>query len=248
MTSPKPDPNVQPATPEVPVPVVQTAVPPAVNVGLPPSSTTLAADDANIDFRRKYDELRGTLKSGLSQWDETYGELTARLKAASAVQGQYQALQTQQAALLAEREVTKTRLLELQTSANQVTTMAAQNEKLNSILRFPKIVTAAKQVEVEGEDGQKTTKTVNPLLDLALSSSLTGAKFATLLGQIAGQIAQPLSQQVATPNNPAEMITTSPPPVTTESKEAMQAQATEAMDAGDYDLFYKLQDKIVAMP
>ena len=72
------DPNAQPATPEVVTP--PTTVPPVVNVGLPPASTALAADDPNVDFRRKYDEIRGTLKAALSQWDTIYGELSAGVK------------------------------------------------------------------------------------------------------------------------------------------------------------------------
>lgn len=248
------DPNAAPATPEVPatpvplaVPPVQTAVPSPVNVGLPPASTSLAADDPKTDFRRKYDELRGTLKSARSQWDEVYGELSTGIKAGNATISQFQALQQQLQVLAAERQVTQTRLGELQAEADKVTGLAAMNDKLQNILRFPQIVTAAKQVEVEGEDGKKTTKVVNPLMDLALSSTLQGEDFAALLEQLAGQLG-PQQAQTALPQtagNPAEMITTPPPPAGGDSIDELRKQATAAMDAGEYELFYQLQDKIV---
>lgn len=240
------DQDNQPAPPEATVP---TTVPPAVNVGMPPSSTSLAAEDPNTDFRRKYDEIRGTLKAALSQWDTIYGELSTGIKTNSSVKQQLDALKQQNAALLAERETTKARLTELQELANKAQGLEAHNDKLQSVLRFPQIVSAAQQVEVDGEDGQKVQKTVNPLMDLALSSTLTGDQFVTLLQQLAGQIANPAAAPVTqtTPNNPAEMITTSPPPAGGNELETLQKQAMEAMDAGDYDLFYQLQDKIVGM-
>ena len=245
------DSNGTPATPDVSVPVVPTAVPAPVNVGLPPASASLISDDPKTDFRRKYDELRGTLKSALSQWDEIYGQLNTGIKASGVVQTQLQLLQQQHATLVAERETTKTRLGELQMEANKVTSMAAQNDKLQSIMRFPQIITAAKQVEVTGEDGTKTVSTVNPLMDLALSSTLEGEQFSALLEQLAGQIAPPGQAQPPPvqqgASNPAEMITTSPPPAGGDTIATLRAQSTEAMDAGDYELFYQLQDKIVGM-
>ena len=221
-----------------------------VKVGLPPTSTALLERDSNTDFRRQYDQLRGTLQSALSQWDQVYGSLTGEIGRLQTSQVQLGVAQTKLTAYSTERETLNTRLQELQAQAQAAATLKAQNDKLSAVMRFPAIINAA--TEKATDDGTKTV--VNPFLDLVLSSTLEGDLYSNMLAQVAEQLkGQQLAQQPSTPaaqrppDNPAEMITTPPAPGGSDSVDSLMEQSFAAMDAGDLDKFQELQDRIIDM-
>ncbi len=238
-------PELTPSPAPVPA-VTPTVVPVPDPVAIPPSSTTLRAlSDEDIKWERKFNSTRGGWKQERVQWDTQRGMFEQQVRSLTE---QNTTLQTELTALKTAQETLSQQvggIPELQKQANRVDGLQDQNAKLQAVLSYPQLVNQVQEVETKDGDGKITKERKNPFMDLVLNSTLSGKAFLGMLEDLAGRLAVPASPTGAPPTtSPLHMTTLPPTPVQATTLDDLKRQANEASMAGDYPLFFELQDKI----
>jgi len=249
-----PDGNGNPPSSNVTVPVTPTLAGTPIATPIPLNSNELEVQDPNakgVDYwKRDRDRVRGSWMAERSQWDQVRGQLEAQAKQTST---QAQDLQSQLAALTAERDQMKQtveQLPTLQQRAADADTYESKIERLETVLQRGAPIIAQSTTEVvKAEDGTESTVISNPFLDLVLSSAATGDAFKTILDQVVARLPNVGTGAAAPPPNPLDMTTTPPaPPSPIGDQLAQLRQARdEAHDAGDRDTLSDLNMQIVKL-
>jgi hypothetical protein len=163
--------------------------------------------------------------------------------------------QAQLQAVTSQRDNYQTQLEnlpQLQETAGQVPTLQNQLQRLETVLRYPTLLsqTTVETQTKTGEDGQETQVEVrsNPFLDLALSSQLEGDAFQAMLNQLEGRI--PTAQQPTVPQGttPTQMnVPSQPQPVATTGLADLQQQYEDARNRGDGDESFRLLERMMEL-
>lgn len=233
-------------TPVVPQPVAQPPEP----LEIPQTSTVLQAQGDDLtaaQWRRKFESMRGNLMERQRQWDEYQGRIEARV---SAFENRISDLQNQVAGLQTENGDLKTQLEnadDLRKAAGQVPQLTDQLEKLRYAARFPSIISQAKVVEVQGEDGQTVQERQNTVLDMLLSSSVQGEDWQKMVVELSQTLErQPIAGQP--PARPLDMTPpgSAPPPAAGDPIAELEAKQEQAYIDGNWDEVRALNDQLVA--
>lgn len=229
-------------------PTVGSSAPvaPPARIEMPPTSTQIVRDEGEqtqADWQRRFDSVRGELRTRQSQWDTWLGS-TQTLEAQ--LRDELREVQEQYRAVSSERENYKAQvenLPQLQEQASQVPPLQQQLQRLETFLRYPKLLgqTTVETQTQTGEDGQETQVEVrsNPYLDMALSSTLQGDAFQSMLNQLEGRMQAPQPQTVV-PQGTAMNVPSQPQPVVTTGLADLQQQYEEARNRGDGDESFRL--------
>lgn len=257
---PQPTPQtLVPPTSTQQLPPSQTSIPPLasepapVNIGLPPNSSQLLANDENTDFRRRYDQLRGTLQAASQQWATRDGYMGQQT---SALQQQLTVLQVQ----FAESQQANQQLLgqtqqlpDLQEQAGLSETLQSRVGRLEQLLRYPQIIARTAITDRLDEAGQVVGQDHNnAILDMLLTSSLEGEEFTQMVDEVnrslgAAPAATAAPGQPPT-SNPMSMTTNPPTPVAGDRLAELrrlrnEASLTMSTDGGAE--FERLQNEIM---
>lgn len=223
-------------------------VAPPAKMDMPPTSTQVVRTEgkqSQEDWKRKFDSIRGELDAKQSQWDTWLGN-TQTVQAQ--LQDELREVQEQLRAVSDERDNYKTQLEslpQLQEQANQVAPLQEQLQRLETVLRYPTLLgqTTVETQTQTGDDGQEVEVEVrsNPFLDMALSSTLQGDAFRSMLNQLEGRIptaSQPQPVPQGTMNVPSQ-----PAPVATTGLADLDAQYEEARATGDHEAMYRIIER-----
>lgn len=239
--------EIDDSTPAGTTPASSAPVAPPAKLEMPPTSTQVERDTGaktTKDWKRQYDSLRGELNARQSQWDTWLGQqqtLSSQNREVLAeAQGQLQTAQS-------ERDDYKTQiesLPELQQQAGQVTPLTDQLSKIQTILRYPGILSQTTVETVTAEDGTESTTRNNPFLDLALSSTLEGEAFQQMLVGLEAKLPTQPAVPQGTETAPSPMnVPGQPQPITTDAMAELDRQYDEARASGNSEEQYRILEQ-----
>jgi len=248
-TSPVPAPTT-PATivPPTPAPAPAPAPLPAkpASIEIPVPSNLLEENDPQKVLRR-WDNMRGQMQAAQAQWEAYSGRL---LQDNATLQDQVATLQARIQALTGEKTQLEQKVQALPATeqrANLADTLQAQLARYGAILTYPQLVAQVRVTEETQTDGTKVTKRSNPMVDLALSSTKSGAEFLTMLEGLAAQVSSVPAGAQPPPASPALGPTTPPTPAPADALGDLRRRADEAQLAGNYAESEKLWDEYQKM-
>jgi hypothetical protein len=186
--------------------------------------------------------MRGQIMASQAQWETFSGRLlqdNATLRdQVSSLQGRLQALTGEKATL----EQSVQQLPTLTQRANLADELEAQLARYGAILTYPQLVNQARMVEETKADGTKVQKRSNPIVEMALSSKMSGDAFLQMLDGLAAQVATVPAGATPPPSMPLGP-TTPPTPAPPDAVADLRRQAQEAQLAGDHREAERLWDQ-----
>jgi len=192
-----------------PVPATLPPAPQALVV--PPTPSQIRKDNPNVDMDRQFNHFRGELKARATEWQTWQGQA----EQVNRTLAQDLAL-AQQTATQAQEQLQHAQGFEAQ--ATQAQSLALQNDRLARLIRYPVILQQGVVQQVTDDQGQVQNMTVNPYLDLLMSSNLQGDNFEAAVQRLASSL--PSQQNVPAGTIPQQVQ----PPVAPQQPVALQQQ------------------------
>jgi len=178
-----------------------------------------------------------------AQWEETKGGMEEQLRS---MKSELEVLRQQSTQLTAQHTTYQEQLATLPTlqeRAGLAEAMEVQLERMETIMRYPQIISRTEEVQV-GEGDSARVERQNPFMDMLLSSTVEGDDFLAMVNKIAGQLSTPAAAPTPTPPVTAGGA---PPPTPAPEGETIESLLKQAMDLqmeGDYPGANAIYDKV----
>jgi hypothetical protein len=216
---------------------------------IPPSSSVIAAASPgqDIDWERKFNGIRGSWNADKAAFATREGEFKQRI---DGLQQQLADSQQAHSSAVAENQALAAQvgqLDELREQAGQLSVVQAREQKLQMILRYPELTGATKVVIEKDEAGNDVEVRENPYLTLAMTSTLQGPEFETMLSDLSRVV--PTQETPAAPAAPAPLLGSAPAPAPQDPAATiadLRRKRGEAKDAHNYAEVTRLNDAIMA--
>lgn len=230
------EPTVTPQTPTVPV-VVQPATPPSSPVQSVYAQEDVYAPDGKL-WKAKFHGAQGYLKQKEAGFLTEEGALKAQLEAAQQAVAEHTATIASLQGNVTSLTETSGTIPALQEEIGKLKLEAAKASKYQIAMRYPALLSIKVEEEVpvpEGQEGEPTKRTVNPVLDLIESSGLDGPTLEMTLQRMVAAMPEVGAKQTLTPS-PVTPSSPAPAVPAGDDKQAWIAKAKEAqqrLNSGD---------------
>lgn len=252
-------PTTQDPTGTTTAPVTHTAPPAPVTAPPPPAPTQALYAQEDVyapdgkKWRDKFHGREGYVKQKEAGWLSDKGSLTARLETLQQAIGERDATIASLTGQIGSLTETSGTIPALREEIATLKLEAAKAGKYQVAMRYPALLSLRAEEEVplpEGQEGEPTKVTTNPVLDLIESSGLDSVQLELTLRRMVTAMSVPSIQPPAGPAAVLPAVPSPVEPVAGGDKEAWIARAKEAQarvnagEIGAWDDFEAAAQKI----
>jgi len=227
--------ELQDPTP-APAPADNAALPAKPAIKIPPTSTELGED---ADLARRYENARGQIKAYRNGMEEYTGALEQRLHTATASLNEAKATIGKLEKVVESLQGQLGEIPGLKEKGSLADNLQQQVDRLSLLMHYPQVVGAVQVKEVEKEDGTKEQVRENPVLDVLMSSSLSGDAFKASVDKFVSTLGAPPKEPLQTETGSVTPVA----PATQDKKKELWDQYIEARNAGDTEAVNRLLDE-----
>lgn len=209
-------------------------LPPKPAIKVPPTAAEITDDDEKA---RRYENVRGQLVGYRSSVEQYTGALEQRLHTLTASLAQANTTIKKLEGVIESLQGEIGEIPTLKERGGLADNLQQQVERLSLLMTYPQIVGAVQVEEVEQEDGTKEEVRENPVLEMLMSSSLTGDAFKASVEKLLPTFGAP-----APPPTETGSVTPATP-VTQDQTVELWNQYVEARQSGDNATANRLLDQ-----